>query len=48
MRHRIRYLAVFAAVLAAGVLLSFFREAGSEAKPAGNGKKLTSIKIQNK
>lgn len=48
MRHRIRYLAVCAAVLAAGVFLSLFHGAGSEAKPAGNGKKLTSIKIQNK
>lgn len=47
MRYRIRYVAVCTAVLAAGIFLSFFREVGSAAKPAENGKKLTSIKIQN-
>lgn len=47
MGYRIRYVTICAAVLAAGVFLSFFREVGSAAKPAENGKKLTSIKIQN-
>lgn len=44
MRNTIRYVTLWAAVLAAGVILSVFREEDSSA----SGKKLESIQIQNK